>query len=225
MNNNHLRSLAYIIIVSAVITGFYFVFNNKKNSDTSGNDLNRQDQTLSGAAESTTVTAEKKTIITEPIAGALARITKKPFGIKVSPAASPVTPEKFSGYHTGVDFETSDSEQNIDIPVYAICAGQLSFKGYASGYGSVAIQSCQIAGEAVTVIYGHLKFSSIELAKKAELLAGQKIGILGKGYSPETDGERKHLHLGIHKGSVINIRGYVAKQSELEAWIDGAKYL
>src|SRR5438105_13240780 len=39
-----------------------------------------------------------------PLENAQTRVTKKFFGTKVSPGNSPVTPERFSGYHTGVDF-------------------------------------------------------------------------------------------------------------------------
>ena len=39
----------------------------------------------------------------EPIGQTEERITKKPFGIKISPENSPISPERFSGYHTGID--------------------------------------------------------------------------------------------------------------------------
>ena len=55
--------------------------------------------------------------------------------------------------------------------------------------------------------------------------SGEQIGILGKGYSDETDGERKHLHLDIHKGSSINIAGYTPTSAGLASWIDPMKYL
>jgi hypothetical protein len=49
--------------------------------------------------------------------------------------------------------------------------------------------------------------------------------MLGKGHSPETDGVRKHLHLGIHKGTSIDIRGYVPTQDSVEQWLDVVPYL
>ena len=164
-------------------------------------------------------------IISEPINSALTRITKKPFGIKVSPSNSPVSPEKFSGYHTGVDFETLPDEQNTDVNIYAVCTGPLVLKKYASGYGGVAVQQCKINNMIVTIIYGHLKLTSIIPAIKHNLKQGDKIGILGKGYSSETDGERKHLHLGIHKGASINLLGYVQNQTSLNQWIDAETLL
>jgi hypothetical protein len=160
-----------------------------------------------------------------PISGALARVTKKPFGLYVSPTDSPVSPERFTGYHTGSDFETLPSEQDADVPIYAICAGPLREKRTASGYGGVAVQQCMFDGASITVVYGHLKLTSIAAVAGEHLAAGERLGILGKGYSTETDGERKHLHLGIHKGSVIDIRGYVQAPADLSAWVNIADYL
>jgi len=163
--------------------------------------------------------------ILEPISSALSRVTKKPFGIYITAQNSPVSPERFSGYHIGVDFETTVEEQNIDVPIYAICDGSLALKKYATGYGGVAVQSCQIDGSDVTVVYGHLRLNSITGEVGQEFKAGDKIAVLGKGYSTETDGERKHLHLGIHKGKDINLLGYVQKTDELTNWLDVTTFL
>lgn len=160
----------------------------------------------------------------EPISHALSRITKKPFGIYITPKTSPVQPEKFTGYHTGVDFETSPAEADTDVSVYAICDGPLLEKITASGYGGVAVQRCSLDGPAVTIVYGHIKLASVTATVGQQLAHGQQLAILGKGYSIETDGERKHLHLGIHKGSTINILGYVQKQADLSQWLDWTTY-
>lgn len=169
--------------------------------------------------------AAVKDMIAEPIKDAKTRVTKKPFRIKVSPGNSPINPEKFSGYHTGVDFETTASEQNKDVPVYALCNGNLLLKEQATGYGGVAVQKCSLNGQIVTIIYGHLKLQSVKAKVGAKLVAGTQIGILGKGYSQETGGERKHLHLGIHKGASINILGYVKNKADLSGWLDVMKFL
>ena len=155
-----------------------------------------------------------------PISDAGTRVTKKPFGLKVSPKSSPIKPERFSGYHTGVDFETTTAEQKLNITIYAICDGRLLLKKYASGYGGVAVQSCVLNKQNVTVVYGHLRLSSITLKTGKAIKAGQPLGLLGAGYSQETDGERKHLHLGIHKGKAINLSGYVKTKKELSQWLD-----
>lgn len=170
-------------------------------------------------------TSTAPSLLALPLPKALERVTKKPFGIKISPQSSPVSPERFSGYHTGVDFEILPGEANTDMTVAVICKGKLLVKEYVSGYGGVAVQSCQIDNQAVTVIYGHLKLASITAKVGNELKAGDRLGVLGKGYSTETDGERQHLHLGIHQGSTVNIRGYVASQEELSAWLDPLLYL
>ncbi len=162
--------------------------------------------------------------LAEPISNALTRITKKPFGIKISPKTSPVQPERFSGYHTGTDFETTADEQKIDVPIYAICEGKLILKKIASGYGGVAVQACKINNQDVTVIYGHLRLTSIAAKLNQNIKAGEQLAVLGTGYSQETDGERKHLHLGIHKGKTITLLGYIQNQSQLNQWLDFFKF-
>lgn len=153
------------------------------------------------------------------------RHTKKILGTKVSPKNSPVSPEKFTGYHAGADFETFPSEKDTEIPVRAICAGKLVLKKRATGYGGVAVQRCRIDNQEVTVVYGHLKLESISAKTDSTLEMGQTIGLLGKGFSTETDGERKHLHLSIHIGTMVDIRGYVATSGELKQWLDPLRYL
>jgi murein DD-endopeptidase MepM/ murein hydrolase activator NlpD len=150
-------------------------------------------------------------------------VTKKPFGIKVSPGHSPVSPERFAGYHTGVDFEILAGEENSDVSVSAICDGQVLIARRVSGYGGVLVQRCTIDNQAVTVLYGHLKLTSISLKVSDTLKTGERIGILGKANSYDTDGERKHLHLGIHKGDKIVYLGYAQKESDLSAWLDFIK--
>src|SRR5947209_4518700 len=62
-----------------------------------------------------TAPATKASTLHEPVVGFLSRVTKKPFGIYVNPANSPVQPERFSGYHTGADAEYG--EVSADVPV------------------------------------------------------------------------------------------------------------
>jgi len=160
-----------------------------------------------------------------PLDRAGERVTKKPFGIFITPQNSPVQPEKFRGYHTGADFEIFPEELNLDVPVRAVCPGRLKVKKYADGYGGVVVESCSLDGQLITVVYGHLRLASVDLAVGSDLKAGDVIGVLGNAYSSETSGERKHLHLGFHKGSGMNILGYVQNQSELSGWIDPCLYV
>ena len=154
--------------------------------------------------------------LVEPVALFSQRITKKPFGIHITPATSLVQPERFSGYHTGVDIEYADI--NGDVPVYAITDGTVLLSRQASGYGGVVAIRHQVNGESVVAIYGHLD-PAVLPATGDTVTKGEQIGILGEGNSPETDGERKHLHFAIHKDTQPDIRGYVSSQAELEQWL------
>lgn len=176
-------------------------------------------------ANETNITPAAQPDFVAPISDALSRITKKPFGIYVTPQDSPVQPERFSGYHTGVDFETTDAEADADVPITAACDGAVRVKRRVSGYGGVVIQDCTLDGQAVTVLYGHLNIDSVSVAVGDTLQKKDFIGNLGQGYSQQTDGERKHLHLGIHAGTGINYKGYVATQAELSGWLDARHFL
>jgi murein DD-endopeptidase MepM/ murein hydrolase activator NlpD len=212
-----MRKIFFIVILVLMSASFlYLLFSKKTITSTLQPVQTNNNQNIPVASSTPTQASETS----EPIAGALVRVTKKPFGLKVSPTDSPVSPEKFAGYHTGVDFETTELEQNIEIPIYAICSGKLLLKKQATGYGGVVVQTCEINKKTATVIYGHLQLASIEAKINQELKAGDQLGILGQGYSSETDGERKHLHLGIHYGQEISILGYVQKQVDLSAWFD-----
>lgn len=159
-----------------------------------------------------------------PVDSATERITKKPFGILINPATSPVQPEKFSGYHTGTDFEMlNDQEYGRDIPVFAVCGGRMLRDQTAGGYGGYAVQECTNGGDVFTVVYGHLDAARTTTA--TYVAPGEQLGYLGDHESSETDGERKHLHLGFHKGSTVNIRGYVSSESALSEWMNPCDYV
>lgn len=163
-----------------------------------------------------TPTPIAKTQLTEPIAEFKPRTTKKFFGTYVTPSNSSVSPERFTGYHTGVDVEYTDTTS--DIPVFAIADGIIVTSEYASGYGGVMVIKHEISGKTLYAVYGHLKPSSM-LQTGTQVKGGEQIGVLGTGYSSETDGERRHLHFGIAK--INTIKGYTSNKSELEInWID-----
>ena len=155
-----------------------------------------------------------------PLSDLAEREVKKPFGIFVTPQNSPIQPERFTGYHTGADFEIFSEELTADVPVSAICGGKLLLKKNGTGYGGYAVQSCTLNGQPVTVLYGHLRLASITPNVGDVLQAGQKFAVLGNDHSSETDGERKHLHVAIHKGAEIVPAGYVQTREELHSWID-----
>lgn len=156
----------------------------------------------------------------EPLQKASERVTKKPFGIYVSPTNSPVKPERFTGFHNATDYEILPGEENVAVPVTAVCGGPLRSKLSVGGYGGLATQSCVLDDKSVSVFYGHMKLGSINTKEGEYLAPGDFLGHLGQGFSSETDGERKHLHLGIYQGAGNDIRGYVQSQSDLTNWIN-----
>lgn len=175
------------------------------------------------AVENNDITAEQESTPTPIlIPGYSSRITKKPFGIYVDAHNSPVTPERFKGYHTGIDLEITDDEVIRDIPVCAMCDGEVAVARWMSGYGGVLVQRCTLSAHgSVTIIYGHLMpGDNLNNMSGRTIYRGEKIGVLGKQYSQETDGERKHLHLAIHKGTGITYAGYVDTEEKLAQWID-----
>lgn len=150
------------------------------------------------------------------------RIIKKPFQMYITPQNSPVQPEFFTGYHTGVDYEIFTEEEAASVPVFALCGGELKLARGASGYGGVAVQECLFEDLPVTVVYGHLLESSLRQIG-SYLSPGDIVGNLAPA-GPEAGGGRKHLHLGIHRSNMIDIRGYVSAKEELANWLDPALY-
>ncbi len=160
-----------------------------------------------------------------PLAHSSERVTKKTFGQLINKATSPVQPERFSGYHTGVDFEIlTKSESNQPVLVYAVCNGPLRYKNAVLGYGGVAIQECSLDNKPIMVLYGHLSYMRTTAKVGDQLVAGQEFSTLGET-PKETDGERKHLHLSFHLGKAVELRGYVQNKKDLSAWIDPCTYV
>lgn len=156
-----------------------------------------------------------------PIAEFKPRITKKTFGTYVTPQNSPVSPERFTGYHTAVDVEYGDVAG--DVPIYAINDGQIVLSKIASGYGGVFILQTTIQGQAHSVLYGHIRPSTLPQADNI-VKRGDQLGLLGTGYTSETDNERKHLHFAILSNDRINLLGYVQTKTELSGWLNPTSF-
>lgn len=182
-------------------------------------ELSKESLETMETAENSSMTAPVSELAL-PLDRAAERMTKKTFGTYVTPQNSPVSPERFSGYHTGVDFETFPEEGTADVAVYAICTGPLLTKQWISGYGGVVVQQCELEETVVTVLYGHVRLASVTATPDDTLHVNDRLGVLGTGGSSETDGERKHLHLSIHRGAKITWAGYVSNQTALGDWID-----
>lgn len=170
----------------------------------------------------TACTASAAEDLQQPLDHASRRSTPLSFGMKVAPDQehNPIhPPERFSGYHVATDFEVMQEELEADVPVYAICSGKILFSGFAEGYGGVIVQRCTIRKNAVTVVYGHLTLTSLP-KKNARLNAGYRLALLAPARSHDSDGNRKHLHLGIHRGTSQDLRGYVQTEQDLSEYID-----
>lgn len=163
---------------------------------------------------------DRETLV-EPIAEFKNRITKKPFGIYITPETSPVQPDKFTGYHTGVDIEYDDAAS--EVPVVAIADGKAVLSRFATGYGGVVVLSHKIEGKDTFVLYGHLDPKTM-VPLNSLVKRGEVVGYLGEHKSAETDGARKHLHFAILKMDTLNIRGYVKTTYELGDWHDPLKF-
>jgi murein DD-endopeptidase MepM/ murein hydrolase activator NlpD len=165
--------------------------------------------------------------LAQPLDNALNRPTPLHFGMHVSPdpAENPIDPpERFVGYHAAVDYEISADELDAEVPVYAICRGKVLYAGFAEGYGGLLVHRCRIDGRDVTVLYGHLAVDGLPRVGTT-VSAGQKIAVLGAARSADTDGNRKHLHLGIHKGRDLVTLGYVQTEEALADYLDPAEVL
>lgn len=159
--------------------------------------------------------SEPEAAFAPPIAEMEERVTKKPFGVFITPETSPVQPERFRGYHTGIDVEYGDVAD--DVPVSAIADGTVLTNRTASGYGGVVVIRHAIGNETLLALYGHLDPQTLPPQGKV-VARGESIGLLGERGTSETDGERKHLHFAILKDGAVDLRGYVQNQEELTRW-------
>lgn len=161
---------------------------------------------------------EVEPLLIKPIDQFDARITKKSFGTYSTPQNSPVSPERFTGFHTGVDVEYGD-KPGEDIPVRAIADGEVVLSRTADGYGGVMVIRHTVEGKPLLALYGHLDPATMKKLGTA-IEQGDQLGILGDGNTSETDGERKHLHFSVQKGTTVTIRGYVSSEDQLSGWQD-----
>ena len=98
------------------------------------------------------------------------------------------------------------------------------YSGRVNGYGGVVAIEQTINTQDYVVVYGHLDPKTLT-PKNSIVKEGETIGLLGDAFSDETDGERKHLHLSMHKGNKLDLRGYVKTKEMLAEWDDPEKVL
>jgi murein DD-endopeptidase MepM/ murein hydrolase activator NlpD len=235
--NNKWLWLIIVVILAALAVLTYFVTNKPNNSNQQTSNTNQSPANINNAVVNATVENKNTNTVAinsqpatnqpstnqptttskllESTDGFLQRITLKPFGIYITPATSPVQPERFTGYHTGADAEYTDMQGKL-VEVKAIAVGTVVLSRRVSGYGGVVVIKHDINSQQILTLYGHLDPSSL-VAINTQVTAGQMIGKLGEGYTAATDYERKHLHLAMLKGKTVDLRGYVSTEKELQS--------
>ena len=126
--------------------------------------------------------------------------------------------DRFTGYHAGDDIEYSDVLS--DVPVIAIAEGVVRSASVVGGYGGLITIEHDIDGKSITALYGHVDINEATVLVGDNVAMGQQIAYLGEHLSPETDGERKHLHFALYEGTGSRINGYEAGSSGLRGWIN-----
>lgn len=232
IKNNKWLWLIIVVILAALAGLIYFATSKPNNSNQQTNNTNQSPAKINNAAVNATVENKNTNTVAvnsqlstnqptttskllEPVDGFLQRITLKPFGIYITPATSPVQPERFTGYHTGADAEYTDMQGKL-VEVKAMATGTVVLARRVSGYGGVVVIRHDINGQQILTLYGHLDPASL-VAINTQVAAGQVIGKLGEGYTAATDYERKHLHLAMLKGKTVDLHGYVSTEKELLA--------
>ncbi len=213
--------IIFVILIVAVLSSYYFFFVQQTNDQTDSITSQKPNSSTTAATPSITTSPKEENYLYEPVEEFEERITLKPFGIYITPESSPVQPERFAGYHTGVDVEFTDREDKT--PVYAIADGTVITSQTVSGYGGLTVIRHEIDGVNIDTIYAHLDPSSLP-RKGSEVAAGEVIGHLGEGNTEETDFERKHLHFAMHKDNELDLRGYVQTEAELSDWYNPLSY-
>lgn len=205
-----MKNVILLLIIIVILGSAYLI---SRNSFT----LNNSPQDIPTSVSSPQISLAPSSDLAAPTTKFKERITKKPFGIYITPEDSPIQPERFTGYHTGVDVEYEDVA--ADVPIYAVSDGTVVLSRTASGYGGVIIIEIKVSGNQHTVLYGHIRPSSLPSIGQ-KVLKGEQMGVLGTAFSAETGGERKHLHFAVLSDSRIDLKGYVQNKSELSGWID-----
>lgn len=209
------KLLLLLFIFAVTLTGWFYFYINRTQFPQSAQIVNALQNDPSTQIDLSPISSSN---LIEPVYEFKERITKKPFGIFITPNTSPVQPDHFTGYHTGVDAEFGDIVE--DVPVRAIADGTVVVSTWATGYGGVVVLKHTINNASLFAVYGHLDPARFLSPGTIQVKVGDQIGILGNDHSQETDGVRKHLHFSLYTGEKIDFRGYVETKEELASWLN-----
>ena len=218
----------YILIIAVLLslgTTAFLIWKTEKVSAPSENNEKPE-------APSSDAPTEPTPNLTSPISNLKSRKIIIPFGRYFAPGSNDhpdaaICPSaiNYVGYHTAVDFEVNDDEQNTAVPIFSAADGIIKRVESASGYGGLIVIEHQIDGKTYTTYYGHLDLKTLKVKDEAPIKAGEKIGELGQACSLANGMTRKHLHFGLRSGSEVDIRGYVPDTKTLSSWIDPMSFL
>jgi murein DD-endopeptidase MepM/ murein hydrolase activator NlpD len=232
------KFLIYIIIViilAAAGGAYYFV--KKRNSQKTQNPVSTQTVTTTPGDQSTTTspatnptpaeTPASTLTLVYPLSNFVARITQNDFG-KYYPVGGTTNPDRavcpnatyYVGYHTANDLETFPDELNIAVSIKSIADGTVREVSPVSGYGGLIVIEYNLGGSTYTAYFGHINLATATVKAGDHVKAGQYIVDLGPQCSGTNGDVRKHLHFGLHKGTAIDVRGYVPDQTTLSNWVD-----
>jgi len=206
-----------IIIITLLALGTAFYFSTTKTPVTN----------ITGQKNTTADVVTPASAYYYPMTQFNQRIKIRSFGtvVKTGDEKKLVCGNIFNGIHTGVDLEILSGEQDKEVPVFSIADGKIVQSSWVSGYGGLVVIDYFLNGASFTAYYGHLNINTVKYKTGDQVKAGAVVGYLGKACSQETDYERKHLHFALHKGSKVDLRGYVNIKPELANWVDPAQEL
>ncbi len=214
---NRYRSIFLAILILALLSFLFLYKQNRQPKDISNETLGIKEQIAA------------PTFLLWPLDKAEQRQKLLKFGMYVTPdpKQNPISPpERFTGFHTGLDIEILPEEKDAPVVVKTICEGKILHAGVVEGYGGTIVQECTISNQQISVLYGHMNVKSFRVIKGDKTIPAQTpIAELGKGKTEETGNTRKHLHLGIHKGSHVEFLGYVSNQNDLKEFMDPLPFL
>lgn len=225
--------VAIILIVALAYGGYYYIKRrNNRNQNTpltSSQSSTAPDQSSSTTqpAMSTPPAETPAPTLVYPLPNFASRITKNTFG-QYFPAGGTTNPDRevcpnatyYTGYHTADDLETFSNETGVAVPVKSIAVGTVKEVRAVSGYGGLIVIEYNLGGNIYTAYFGHINLEAATVKAGDHVAAGEHIVDLGPQCSSANGNVRKHLHFGLHKGSAIDVRGYVPSQSVLSSWAD-----
>ena len=225
-----------VVLLIAALVGGFFLWRYYKNrnlaSQQTPSTAESTTGSTSGASSNLAPSMALAPTLVYPIGSFASRATTNLFGTYY-PTGGSSDPDRlvcpnatyYPGYHNAVDLETTSGESIQDIPVFAIAAGTVRQVSAVSGYGGLIVVQYNLGGADYTAYYGHINLSTAKVKAGQSVKVGETLADLGPACSQANGDVRKHLHFGLHKGTTVDVRGYVPDKTALESWINPTELL